>query len=230
MPEDSSMGSPSLEPFRLDEWMVEPSANTVSRGAERVRVPPRVMEVLLCLVAGHGRVVSQRELIDSVWQEQFVSVAALTRCIAILRKILGDEAAQPRYVENIPRRGYRLVIRPEPLTEPPSDPPPEASMCRLRFGKREFVLVEGANAIGRAVDAAVRIDSSKVSRHHAQVAVSGSHATIEDLGSKNGTFVAGHRIDSVCVLEDRDQITIGPAVLVFLAHNPDRPTETLTDR
>jgi DNA-binding winged helix-turn-helix (wHTH) protein len=212
--------------FRLGDWIVDPSLNRVSRGNETVQIPPRVMQVLLCLAEAGGKVVTKQELIDTVWQERYVSEAALTQSIAVLRKILGDESDLPRYVENIPRRGYRLVAIPEPLSECPRPDRPKSSLCRLCYGERDFILSVGDNTIGRAVDAEVRIDASKVSRRHSIVKVEGATAIIEDLASKNGTYVNGRRITSPQLLQDGDEITTGPAVLLFRVENLERPTET----
>jgi pSer/pThr/pTyr-binding forkhead associated (FHA) protein len=76
-------------------------------------------------------------------------------------------------------------------------------------------LREGDNLIGRTPDCAVRIDSSQVSRHHARIRVDAGHATIEDLASKNGTFVEGARLRSARPLRDGEHVCIGPALLIF---------------
>jgi DNA-binding winged helix-turn-helix (wHTH) protein len=221
-----SPATPPRQPFLLGEWHVEPALDRISRGREVVRVPPRAMQVLLCLVDRGGQVVTKRQLIDAVWDEECVTEGALTRCVAILRRILGDDAGQPRYVENVPRRGYRLVMP----TRPPSDDREAAcgsrpSSCWLSFGQRRFDLAEGENVIGRAQDAAVHIDHKNVSRHHARIRVAGARATVEDLGSRNGTFLGGRRLETACDLHDGDAIGIGSVTLVFRVFNPQGSTE-----
>jgi len=184
------------------------------------------MHVLACLADHTGQVVTKQQLIATVWEKEFVTEGALTRCIAILRRILGDDARQPRYVENIPRRGYRLVMPTQAISDRQSARPPQRSLCWLSFGERRFVLSDGENVIGRASDAAVHIDSKSVSRHHARVEVSGVQATVEDLGSKNGTFLDGRRLDATCELHDGDQVTIGSVILEFRVHDPQGSTAT----
>ena len=213
------------QPFGLGEWRVEPTLDRISRGNETVKVAPRVMQVLLCLADHPGQVVTKRQLIGTVWDKEFVTEAALTRCIAILRRILGDNAGQPRYVENIPRRGYRLVMPTELLSDPEAAEQ-QRSRCWLSYGMRRFVLSDGENLIGRASDAAVRIDSKGVSRHHARVEVTGAQATVEDLGSKNGTFLEGRRLDAACELHDGDQLAVGTVTMVFQVYKPQGSTET----
>lgn len=77
------------------------------------------MDLLAFLAASGGRVVSKDEIIDAVWQGRFIAEATLTRSVADLRRALGDDQRSPRYIETIPKRGYRLVAA---VTRPPSNP------------------------------------------------------------------------------------------------------------
>jgi DNA-binding winged helix-turn-helix (wHTH) protein/WD40 repeat protein len=108
----SSTIEPILEagsPFRLGEWLVEPSLNRVSRGEESLQLELKAMDVLVYLAERAGQVVDKRELVDSIWQTEYVSDNTLTRRVAELRDALGDDARRPRYIETIPKRGYRLI-------------------------------------------------------------------------------------------------------------------------
>jgi DNA-binding winged helix-turn-helix (wHTH) protein len=223
---EESRATQPRRPFGLGEWRVEPTLDRILRGNEIVRVPPRVMQVLVCLADHPGDVVTKRQLIATVWEQEFVTEGALTRCVAILRRILGDDASEPRYVENIPRRGYRLVMDPRPLSDPPAATLRRRALCWLCCGERTFTLSDGENVIGRASDAAVHIDSKSVSRHHARITVDGVQATLEDLGSKNGTFIDGRRLDTPSELHDGEQIAVGKVLLEFRVQDPDGSTET----
>jgi pSer/pThr/pTyr-binding forkhead associated (FHA) protein len=77
------------------------------------------------------------------------------------------------------------------------------------------VLQEGENVLGRDEDAAVRIDSSTASRRHARILVAGEQATLEDLGSRNGTYHRGERVTKPRPLRDGDEIRIGRTVLTL---------------
>lgn len=101
-------------PFRLNGWLVEPSSGRISRegrpGADDgERLEPKVMAVLVELARRRDRVVSKEELIEAVWPQTHVGEAALSRCISELRRALGDDARNPRYIETLPKRGYRLL-------------------------------------------------------------------------------------------------------------------------
>jgi DNA-binding winged helix-turn-helix (wHTH) protein/WD40 repeat protein len=95
--------------FRVGEWLVEPSLNRVSWGDEATQLEFKAMDVLVYLAARAGELVDKRELQDAVWQTEFVSDNTLTRRIAELRDAFGDDAHSPRYIETIPKRGYRLI-------------------------------------------------------------------------------------------------------------------------
>ncbi len=89
--------------------MVEPTLDRITHDGREVRLRPRAMDVLTVLAVSAGKLVSKRDLIDEVWRTEFVSDHALTQVIAELRAALGDDAGSPSFIENIPRRGYRLV-------------------------------------------------------------------------------------------------------------------------
>jgi pSer/pThr/pTyr-binding forkhead associated (FHA) protein len=98
----------------------------------------------------------------------------------------------------------------------------------LIFENRTIALLEGANTIGRAPDATIQCDVSGVSRHHARIVVAGGHATLEDLGSKNGTYVRQERVTSAG-LADGDTIQLGKAILTFRIDPPLDPTDTIVN-
>ncbi len=96
-------------PFVSGGWRIEPSRCVLLRSGAEIHVEPRVMDVLVALAGRRGEAVSKEELIREVWDGRFVSDEVLTVAIFELRKALGDSARQPRFVETIPRRGYRWI-------------------------------------------------------------------------------------------------------------------------
>src|SRR5262249_44158589 len=98
--------------------------------------------------------------------------------------------------------------------------------CRLILETREVALSAGENIIGRDQDAVLWIDHTGVSRHHARILVSGDGATLEDLGSKNGTYLRGERLAGVAALADGDEIRIGPLTMIFRALFSGASTQT----
>jgi len=101
--------------FKLGSWLVFTRQNRIQANGKIVRVEPKTMEVLVCLAEHDTEVVSKQELLQTVWRETFVTDDVLTRSVSELRKALGDHSRQPQYIETIPKRGYRLVVRASPL-------------------------------------------------------------------------------------------------------------------
>ena len=97
--------------FRLNDWLVRPSLGRISGARGTVHVRPLLMELLLLLAREPGRLVTKEEIKATVWGRQFLSESALTRLMAELRQLLGDDTGQPRFIETIPKRGYRLVAQ-----------------------------------------------------------------------------------------------------------------------
>jgi TolB-like protein/DNA-binding winged helix-turn-helix (wHTH) protein/Flp pilus assembly protein TadD len=100
---------PDLDRFRVGEWSVRRAENTLCSEGLSIRLEPRVMDVLVYLAARAGVVVSKEELLAAVWGDAFVEEGALSQAIHSLRKVLRDDARQPRFIQTIPKRGYRLV-------------------------------------------------------------------------------------------------------------------------
>jgi len=97
--------------FRVDDWLVEPSLNRISRAGNVVQLESKAMDVLVYLAGRAGELVSRSELQDAVWQTEFVSYYTIASRVSELREALGDDARDPRYVETIPKRGYRLIAQ-----------------------------------------------------------------------------------------------------------------------
>ena len=103
----------------IGDWKVDPSRNELARGSESVHLEPKAIEVLAHLAARPGEVVGREELLSKVWPGVIVGDDALTQAIIKLRKALGDDAQEPRYIETIPKRGYRLIAAVVPWVPPP---------------------------------------------------------------------------------------------------------------
>jgi Tol biopolymer transport system component/DNA-binding winged helix-turn-helix (wHTH) protein len=113
--------------FRLGPWLVQPSLNSVSRSGTSIHLTPKVMEVLVCLADHAGEAVAKEKLLETVWPDTFVGEDVLKGSISELRRVFEDDAKQPRIIQTIAKRGYRLIAPVELITAapqrlaPPSD-------------------------------------------------------------------------------------------------------------
>ncbi len=110
-------------PFCLHHWLIQPDLNRISGEDGPVQIEPRVMAVLLALAEQPGELVTRLDLLDRVWGDTVVGEEILTRAISELRRVFGDQARQPAYIETIRNNGYRLIA---PVTSPPTEVPSEA--------------------------------------------------------------------------------------------------------
>ncbi|HEX6179294.1 MAG TPA: winged helix-turn-helix domain-containing protein, partial [Thermoanaerobaculia bacterium] len=95
--------------FRFDDIVVEPATFRLLRNGEPARIEPKALEVLIRLIERRDRVVTKQELLSDVWRGTVVTENALTRTIAQIRKVLGDDLQSPRYIQTIPTKGYRFI-------------------------------------------------------------------------------------------------------------------------
>lgn len=200
--------------FQFGDCTLDLDTRELSRGGGSVHVEPKAFKLLELLFAARPRALSKDELQDRLWPKTFVSERSLARLVEVLRDCLGESAKSPRYIRTVHGFGYAFFAEAAHAAARPA-PRGRAFHCRVSWGDREVALVEGENVLGREPTVAFWIDLNSVSRRHAKIVVDGGTATIEDLGSRNGTHVNGKRIDAPTRLASGDKIKIGSASLVF---------------
>ena len=212
---------------RFGRFSLDSATRQLLRDGREVSLSPKAFQLLLLLVTNRGRAMSKQALHQSLWPSTFVLETNLASLIAEIRRALHDDAAKPRFIRTMHRFGYRFVAQ---VDEPPvtAVSTPSAALYWLVWDLRHVPLSEGSNLIGRGADASVWIDATGVSRHHARILIDGGDATLEDLGSKNGTYVAGDRVTNPRRLRDGDQIRVGSVVVTFQIPRVSVATETVS--
>lgn len=115
----------------MGDWQVYPEFNELRGPTGSVRLQPRLIQVLRLLALTPGRTVTRDALIDGAWSRRMVNDEVLSRTIADLRQALGDDARQPRYLETIPKLGYRLIAAVEWLDEATAPPAPASAAAEV---------------------------------------------------------------------------------------------------
>lgn len=192
---------------RFDGWTFDPETRELRSGSRVVALTPKAFELLDALLARRPSAVSKVELHDRLWPKTFVTESNLTKLVAELRSVLQDDAQSPRFLRTVRSFGYAFCGPVGDSAE--SSLLPQAVHCRLVWGEREIALAQGENLLGRCEGAALWIDSTSVSRRHARILVEGEDVFLEDLGSKNGTFLRGKRLTARAPLRDRDDFCLG---------------------
>ena len=166
-------------------------ARSLTRAGRVVSLSPKAFALLQALLVARPRALSSRELHDRLWPGTYVTHTSLPRVVAEVRKAMGDRRREARFVRTVHGFGYAFcgeaTLAPSQASAA-TDPPRAWAWCGRRA---RSTFREGEALIGRGRDCVVRIDLPEISRHHARIRVAGEAATIEDLGSKNGTCVGG---------------------------------------
>ena len=204
-------------------FTLDSTTRELRRGEEIVHVTTKAFDVLQHLIESRPRVVPKQEILDKVWPSTHVGEGTLAAIVAELRSALDDDAREPRLIRTVHRVGYAFCGE---IGDATAHRKIEHAY-RLIWGAREIQLSSGANILGRDHDAVAWIDDPSISRRHAIVHVSGSAVTLEDLGSKNGTFIGGSRVNQPQPLHDGDAITFGRVQMIFRMFSDGIPTESV---
>jgi DNA-binding winged helix-turn-helix (wHTH) protein len=183
------------------------------RGEDEIHISPKAFALLLELVERRPEALTKAALQESLWPDTFVVEANLSNLVAEIRAALDDDVRQPRFIRTVHGFGYAFC------GTVGGDPAAEASRvvapCVLVCSGRLYPLAEGENVLGRDGDAASWFDSTSVSRRHARIVVKDGKALLEDLASKNGTFLGDVRVSAPVPLEDGVEIRLGSLRVTF---------------
>ena len=213
---------------RFGEFLVDFETRQLIRDGRPVHLTPKAYQLLALLVEAQPRALSKEELQQGLWPSTFVDEANLSVVAAELRAALGDTARQSRYVRTVHGFGYAFETEVTRESGRPAraNHPAAAGSWWLHSESAHVKLHDGENLVGRDLPIDIWLDSGGVSRKHARVLVEGTSAWVEDLGSKNGTFVNEQRVSGPTPVVHGDRIRIGPLLFTFHFAKPSDTTET----
>ena len=216
---------PSAVRIQFGTFTLDSGTRLLTRDGRAIHLTPKAFELLETLVSHRPTVLSKTVLQERLWPDTFVAEANLSNLIAEIREALDDQPRTPRFIRTAHGFGYAFCGTATALPES-SEAPEGQPTCWLEWGRRRFPLFVGDHVIGRDPDLEVRLDASTVSRRHARLHVTTDGATLEDFGSKNGTFRGSERVTSPIQLADGDSIYIGSVLITFHARALQGSTET----
>ena len=199
-------------PFTLDDERRQPQ-----RGTREIHLTLKAYELLRLLAAERPRALAKSDIHARLWPDAFVSEATLMSLVAELRRALGESGRASGIIRTVHGYGYAFAAE---AADDAADRPATSGAARLAVswltcGNEDLSLQPGENVLGRDTHAGVCLRATTVSKRHARIAVSDTTATIEDLGSKNATFVGGVQIEGPVALRDGDEIRLGAQRLTF---------------
>jgi DNA-binding winged helix-turn-helix (wHTH) protein len=210
---------------RFGEFRLDSETRELFRDDAEVHLSPKAFELLLRLLEARPKALSKAELMERLWPGTFVTDANLSVLVAEIRHALSDQPGQSRFLRTVHRFGYAfcgmVISLPASAVHPTSGP-----TYWLVTGTHRIHLADGETVVGRDPHAPVWCDQPGVSRRHARIVIRDAEATIEDLGSKNGTYVRGARVATATSLRDGDEIRIGTATFTVRVLRAASTTES----
>lgn len=208
--------------FSFGDCVADFDAHELAVGGKPVHVEPRALRLLEVLIAARPRALSKDALNEALWPRTFVTGRSLARLAADLRTALDDRGGSPKYIRTVHRFGYAFCAEAGPAPRRTG----QGAAFGLFWNRRSIPLQEGENVLGREREGGAWIDAATVSRRHARIVIAGDQATLEDLGSKNGTFLEGRAVTGPAPLSDGDHFFIGTVELTFRRDVRDVSTES----
>ena len=211
---------------RFGQCVLDSETRELIVSGETVHLTPKALDLLAILIENRPRALSKTEIHEKLWPDSFVADGTLTSLLAEVRAAIGDDEHQKRLIRTVHRFGYAFSGSVETESGRSKRTSSAGFAYRLYWRSREFALEEGESVLGRDPRVNIFLDDTSVSRRHARIVISEEEALIEDLQSKNGTFVRGARIEALSRISDGDKITLGSVPLTFRIIQLSGSTET----
>jgi len=206
----------------FDRFTFDSERRELDDGSSQIHLGPKAFRLLELLIENAPRALSKRELYQQLWPDTFVDETNLAGLINEVREALGDAARKPRFIRTVHGFGYAFsgeVARDD-----------STARAIVVFRGKEIPLRDGANVLGRDASADVQIDDVTVSRRHAKITLREDGATLDDLASKNGTFIDGKKISDTTPLTDHQTFVLGDASITFKRAGSAGSTVTVSQR
>jgi DNA-binding winged helix-turn-helix (wHTH) protein len=203
----------------LGDFVLDRATRQLLRGSEERRLEPKAFDLLDLLVERRPVAISKQDIRDRLWPDTFVSESSLTGLVAQLRQALGDDPRQPRFVRTVHGFGYSFLSE-------HAGGKRKVALPVVIWDEKTFPLSQGENVLGRDEGLDVTLDWPGVSRRHARITVTGAQAALEDLGSKNGTFLGEKRLTGPEPLAKGDTFRLGRLLLMFQVPTTAHSTRT----
>jgi DNA-binding winged helix-turn-helix (wHTH) protein len=209
--------------FVFGEFTLDVDRRQLRLRADDIRLTPKAFDVLHLLVVHAPKVLSKETILERAWADTFVTDGSLSTVIGEIRIALADDARAARFIRTCYGVGYAFAAD---VVESDAQAG-MASAWRLTYDDRSIALRTGTTIVGRSAEAGVMLDVPGVSRQHARLTVSADRVVIEDLRSKNGTWVGSTRVEAATDVGDGAEVRVGPVAFSLRRTRAIRSTETI---
>jgi DNA-binding winged helix-turn-helix (wHTH) protein len=200
-------------PLRFGAFTFDAGARELRRDGARLALSPKAFRLLEMVIDARPNAVAHETLYAVLWPDVIVEPGNLHGLISEVRSAIGHDA-----IRTVHRVGYAFAATTTVL---------EPARFSILLGDDEIPLRSGENGIGRDPRGVIVINAPEVSRNHARLIVAGTRITLEDLDSKNGTFIGTQRVSEATAVEDGDEILIGTIALRLVRVDAMRTTATV---
>lgn len=211
---------------RFGDCVIDSETRQLFRLGQEVHLQPKAFQLLELLLRNRPKAVSKETIHEQLWPQTFVSDGTVTSLLAEVREAIGDDAHESRFVRTVHRFGYAFSGTVQETSERRSPMSGRQSVYWLVRGRRRIPVEPGETIVGRDPGVAAFVDDRSVSRRHARIVVTDDGATVEDLESKNGTFLQGKKVTAAVPLSDGDKLKFGSVVLTIRIFAVPESTET----
>lgn len=199
--------------LRFGTCVFDSDLRELSRAGTRVPLTPKAFALLERLIEARPQPLARQTLVAHLWPDTIVEPGNLHNLISEIRTAIGDD----QVIRTIHRFGYAFDA---------AGAVEESARFVAVLGDSEIPLRPGENLIGRDPSCAIAIDAADVSRRHARLIIDGTLITVEDLGSKNGTFIGTKRVTGAMELRPGDSLLVGTTT--FIVRSKDALPSTRT--
>lgn len=212
--------------LQFNDLRFDPETRQIWTGAREVHLSPKAFDLLALLIARRPHALSKADIRKHLWPGTFVSESSLPSLVSEIRDAIADHRRKPGLLRTVHGFGYAFQFERSGIPAAEAAAAPDAW---LLGSTAEVALQPGENILGREGEGIV-VKSSTVSRRHARLVLGPAGAVVEDLGSKNGTYVNDRRVTRPMPIVDGDQVRIGSLLFTFRMAQGTGTTETQSSR
>jgi DNA-binding winged helix-turn-helix (wHTH) protein len=204
---------------------VDADARSISSATGSVHLTRKAFDLLLLLLECRPNAVSKEQIYARLWPDTFVAESSLQTLIHEIRQVIDVGGPRQSWIRTVHGIGYSFAgdVLGSDATAPPARLDRPAAW--LLGESTRVALQEGENIIGRGLEGVIEIEAPTISRRDARIVI-GDSATLEDLGSKNGTWLRDERLTAPGALADGDAVSLGSAKFTFGRARQPKSTES----
>ena len=210
--------------LQIDNLVFDSSSRQLWMNGTEIHLSNKAFDLLALIIERRPDAVSRADLHARLWPATFVSASSLPSLISEIRIAIDDRHRQPHLIRTVHGFGYAFQSPARAARQPSAEAGPIAWLV----GVEEVGLFAGENVLGREGPGVALLKSSTVSRRHARLVIEADGSVLEDLGSKNGTYVNDRRVELATPVVDGDQLRIGSLVFTFRRTQSAESTQSLS--